>query len=426
MPPSEAEARRRAATAETEKPRLEIQEPTGMARVPSARGAEQPEPETAERNPFDTGQKLSPAEINILKGKYAAGASDAEFAVFIRVCERTALDPFTEQIRFLKRQKKERYRDGAGQWQEKWVDTFSIQVGIDGFRLIATRTGEYQGQTEPQWCGKDGVWRAVWVDSNAPVAARVGVYRKGFVAPLYAVAHFREYAQKSGDRLIRQWANMPTNQLAKCAEALALRKAFPQELAGLYTDDEMAQADNTKPPAATAAPSGETADAGVTVDTNGRTSEADETARPEDGAYRSTFTFPFGEQKNTEITSPYVSVGLLLGGIEWTKHESRRDDYALWLEAASAEILARVAIYTKDDMNTDSFERAVKWAHNQKRRDEFMWFTDAVRARIRQIENGVPEGEKRENPTPPPARAENSPTSSPTSQSDSDAGSTTD
>ena len=131
----------------------------------------------------------------------------------------------------------------------------TIQVGIDGFRLIARRavdhTGEAFGEPETLWCGTDGQWRDVWISPNPPAAAKVVVQRGA--GTFTGVALFAEYAGMRYDKQSKQqvlnsmWASKPAIMLAKCAEALALRKAFPQDLSGLYTSDEMSQADNQTP-----------------------------------------------------------------------------------------------------------------------------------------------------------------------------------
>jgi phage recombination protein Bet len=165
---------------------------------------------------------LSNEQVDLLARTIAKDCNRDELQLFLHQCHRTGLDPFARQIYCIKRGGK-----------------LTIQVSIDGFRLIAERSTGYAGQDGPWWAGEDGEWRDVWLDSKPPKAARVGVHRALFNAPIYGVALWSEYAQPDGP----MWKKMPALMLAKCAEALALRKAFPQELSGLYTTDEMHQAE---------------------------------------------------------------------------------------------------------------------------------------------------------------------------------------
>lgn len=182
-------------------------------------------------------------EVSILKTQIMPGATDPELALFGKVCAQTGLSPFARQIFAVSRMvwnKELQYEE------KKWT----FQTSVDGLRLVAQRSGEYEGQTLTQWCGEDSKWVDVWLKTEYPRASRVGVYRKNFREPLYATAMWDSYVQtyknkKTGATEVNSmWNKMPELMLAKCAESLALRKAFPQETSNLYSKEEMGQAEN--------------------------------------------------------------------------------------------------------------------------------------------------------------------------------------
>lgn len=169
----------------------------------------------------------------IIRDSYANGASDEEFAVLMEIARARRLNPLLRQIHFVHRW------DG-----EKARHVWSAQVSIDGLRAIAERTGRYAGQDEPEFVEHpDGTLKL----------CRVRVWRSDWPRPAVGVAYWTEYVQSIRDRQtgrprpVALWGRMPRTMLAKCAEALALRKAFPEDVGGLYTPDEMGQAQNDAP-----------------------------------------------------------------------------------------------------------------------------------------------------------------------------------
>lgn len=187
--------------------------------------------------------KLSRQQVEIIKTQIAKGASDDELKMFLFVCERTGLDPFTKQVHLVPR------------WDGKLgQEVRSVIVGIDGLRAVAEKTGTYAGNTDPIMGEETEITYeeasysngrktgAVTKKLNVPTKATVTVKKivQGVICDFTATAKWSEYYP--GDKQGMMWRKMPDNMLGKCAEAKALRKAFPQVMSGLYVAEEMHQA----------------------------------------------------------------------------------------------------------------------------------------------------------------------------------------
>lgn len=174
--------------------------------------------QSIETAPSDFGEEHK----RIVRDAYAPTATPAEFEVLWLGAKSRGLDPVKKQIHFVKRY------DNARE-----CDVWSSQTSIDGFRAIADSTRLYDGQDEPEY---------EYDAKGLIILARVKAYRKDHGRPSVGVARWSEFAQfkRNGDPLY-MWKKMPFHMLGKCAEAVALRKAFPEKLSGLYIHEEMPQ-----------------------------------------------------------------------------------------------------------------------------------------------------------------------------------------
>lgn len=182
---------------------------------------------------------LSDEEAALLKRTLLKAFPEDEQETFVRICQRTRLDPFTRQIYATKRYQKVRDADG----NQRKVPTLVPVTGIMGLTAVADRTGHYDG-CEIFWSGPDGIWKTEWLAEENPAAAKCIVYHK-HRRPEVAIARWMSYVGQIWNQEKRQWEitdfweKMPDYMLAKCSKAAALRGAFPDPLGNVYIREEL-------------------------------------------------------------------------------------------------------------------------------------------------------------------------------------------
>lgn len=199
-----------------------------------------------------TGLAIRPEQTTFTEVQRAAlrqlgieDASDADVMVFFHHCQRTGLDPFLKQVHMVARKTMVKvYDERTSKQVERWVNKWTIQTGIDGYRVMGERLAAERDDDveveDPMWCGKDGVWHDVWLDeTHPPVAAKCTIIKNG--KRRTAIAKYAEYVQtvKIDGKYVpnSMWSKMPSNQIGKCSEAAAWRKAYPQDFSGLILED---------------------------------------------------------------------------------------------------------------------------------------------------------------------------------------------
>jgi phage recombination protein Bet len=192
------------------------------------------------QNTWDDAQRAALAQIGL------RDAPDGDLAVFFHYCKAYQLDPFSHQATMIKRSEKR---------GDVWVDKWTIQTEIDGFRVIAhraaNRAGKIMSYPRTLWIDHDETEHKRWVKDRPPAGAEVTVMVDGH--PFTAFASYREFvALDRNGKPTPMWVKMPANQIAKCAEAQALRKAFPRDLGDVVIPEETGQeAAGQVPPAQT-------------------------------------------------------------------------------------------------------------------------------------------------------------------------------
>lgn len=182
--------------------------------------------------------------LALIRRTVAADTTDDEFNLFISYCKALRLDPRRRQIYALVYSKNDAKKR-----------RMSIIIAIDGFRSIAARSGCYRpDENEPRYETDSTLKSETNPAGLVKAAVKVWQYSHGSWHAATAVAYWEEYCplkdewaegedgkrRPTGKKTVEgKWATMPRLMLAKVAEALALRKAWPDDFSGVYSEEEV-------------------------------------------------------------------------------------------------------------------------------------------------------------------------------------------
>lgn len=196
-------------------------------------------------------------EVQLVKRTVAQDLLPDELDLFIHMCRRWRLDPLRRQIYAQVYKRKKKTKGDDGRWSEVDQRNVVYVTGIDGYRTIADRTGNYRpGQRSVGHGEKD---EATNPHGIASATASVWKHAHGEWHEFSETVYWDEFApikdewkedetgkrKNTGKRILDtsgQWGKMGRVMLQKCAEAQALRRGWPDEYGDLYVAEEMDQA----------------------------------------------------------------------------------------------------------------------------------------------------------------------------------------
>lgn len=207
------------------------------------------------------------AMLSLIRRTVAADCNPAEFDQFIHICQHTGLDPIRRQIYC--------FIFSKGDAEKRRM---TVVTGIDGYRSISARSGDYRPADKPAHIEYSEEAKNPLTNPLGIVRAEVTLYKfaHGEWFPVVGEAYWDEFAPikvdadkgydyvetgevwpdtgkpkkkrvpREGSQMVARldpdktgWIKSPRNQIAKCAEAQAHRKGWPNDHAGLYVAEEI-------------------------------------------------------------------------------------------------------------------------------------------------------------------------------------------